>query len=84
MLITLRWTGAAINTNILVDPNSSFDPNLPCESGEEAARDSLVYSDAPKQLIERLKAKPQEIGPDYLFENAEIRQGSYSDSTKRT
>ena len=71
MLSTLRWAGAAANANSLVDPNASFDPTLPCASGEEAARDSLVYADAPKKLIERLEAKPQEIGPDCLFENAE-------------
>ena len=71
MLSTLRWAGAAANANSLADPNASFDPTLPCASGEEAARDSLVYADAPKKLIERLEAKPQEIGPDCLFENAE-------------
>ena len=71
MLSTLRWAGAAANANSLADPNASFDPTLPCASGEEAARDSLVYADAPKNLVERLEAKPQEIGPDCLFENAE-------------
>ena len=71
MLSTLRWAGAAANANSLADPNASFDPTLPCVSGEEAARDSLVYADAPKKLVERLDAKPQEIGPDCMFENAE-------------
>lgn len=71
MLSTLRWAGAAANANSLADPNASFDPTLPCVSGEEAARDSLIYADAPKKLTERLESKPQEIGPDCLFENAE-------------
>ena len=71
MLSTLRWAGSAANANSLADPNSTFDPTLPCASGEEAARDALVRADAPKKLIERLAKKPQEIGPDCLFENAE-------------
>ena len=71
MLITLRWAGSAANTNSLADPNSTFDPSLPCVSGEEAARDALVMADVPKKLIERLEKKPQEIGPDCLYENAE-------------
>ena len=71
MLSTLRWAGAAANANSLTDPNSTFDPTLPCASGEDAARDALVKADAPKRLVERLAEKPQTIGPDCLFENAE-------------
>ena len=71
MLSTLRWAGSAANANSLADPNSTFDPTLPCASGEEAARDALVMADVPKQLLERLEKKPQEIGPNCLFENAE-------------
>ena len=71
MLSTLRWAGKAVNANSLADPNASFDPALPCASGEEEARDVLVYADAPKRLIERLENKPQEIGSNCLFENAE-------------
>ena len=71
MLSTLRWAGSAANANSLADPNATFDPTLPCASGEEAARDALVYADAPKKLLDRLEKKPQEIGPDCLFENAE-------------
>ena len=71
MLSTLRWAGSAANANSLADPNSTFDPTLPCASGEEAARDALVMADVPKQLVERLEKKPQEIGPNCLFENAE-------------
>ena len=71
MLSTLRWAGSAANANSLADPNATFDPTLPCASGEEAARDALVYADAPKNLIARLDKKPQRIGPDCLFENAE-------------
>ena len=71
MLSTLRWAGSAGNTNSLPDPNSTFDPALSCVSGEEAARDALVMADVPKQLVERLAKKPQEIGPNCLFENAE-------------
>ena len=71
MLSTLRWAGSAANANSLADPNSTFDPTLPCVSGEEAARDALVMADVPKQLLERLEKKPQEIGPNCLFENAE-------------
>ena len=71
MLSTLRWAGSAANANSLADPNSAFDPTLPCASGEDVARDALVMADVPKKLIERLEKKPQEIGPDCLFENAE-------------
>ena len=60
-----------MNANSLADPNSTFDPTLPCASGEETARDVLVMVDVPKQLVERLEKKPQEIGPNCLFENAE-------------
>ena len=71
MLSTLRWAGKAVNANSLADPNATFDPTLPCASGEEAARDALVYADVPKSLEERQQKKPQEIGHDCLFENAE-------------
>ena len=71
MLSTLSWAGKAANANSLADPNATFDPTLPCASGEEAARDALVYADVPKSLEERLEKKPQEIGPNCLFENAE-------------
>lgn len=71
MLSTLRWAGKAANANSLADPNATFDPTLPCASGEEAAVDALVKADAPKRLLERLQKKPQEIGPDCLYENAE-------------
>ena len=71
MLSTLRWAGKAVNANSLADPNATFDPTLPCASGEEAAVDALVKADAPKRLLERLQKKPQEIGPDCLYENAE-------------
>ena len=71
MLSTLRWAGTAANANSLTDPNSTFDPTLPCASGEDASRDALVKADAPKRLVERLAEKPQTIGPDCLFENAE-------------
>ena len=54
MLSTLRWAGAAANVNSLVDPNVTFDPTLPCVSGEEAARDALVLANVPTKLIERL------------------------------
>ena len=54
-LSTLRWAGAAANENSLADPNATFDPTLPCASGEDAARDAIVYADAPKSLIERLE-----------------------------
>ena len=71
MLSTLRWAGNAANANSLADPNASFDPTLPCASGEDAASDALVYADAPKNLIELLDKKPQRIGPGCLYENAE-------------
>ena len=71
MLSTLRWAGNAANVNSLADPNATFDPTLPCASWEEAAIDALVYADAPTKLIERLDKKPQRIGPDCLYENAE-------------
>ena len=71
MLSTLRWAGNAANANSLADPNATFDPTLPCASGEDAAIDALVYADAPKRLMERLEKKPQRIAPDCLFENAE-------------
>ena len=71
MLSTLRWAGSAANANSLADPNATFDPTLPCASGVEAARDALVYADEPANLKERLAKKPQEIGPDCLYENAE-------------
>ena len=71
MLSTLRWAGSAANANSLADPNATFDPTLPCASGEDAARDALVMADAPKRLIERLEKKTQVIAPDCLFENAE-------------
>ena len=71
MLSTLRWAGAAANANSLADPNATFDPTLPCASGEEAARDALVLADVPTKLIERLQKKPQEISPSCLYENAE-------------
>jgi len=71
MLSTLGWAGSAANANSLADPNATFDPTLPCASGEEVARDALVMADAPKRLIERLEKKTQVIGPDCLFENAE-------------
>ena len=70
MLSTLRWAGAAANANSLADPNATFDPTLPCVSGEEAARDALVLADVPTKLIERLQKKPQEISPFCLYENA--------------
>ena len=71
MLSTLRWAGSAANANSLADPNSAFDPTLPCASGEDAARDALVLTDVPKRLIERLEKKTQVISPDCLYENAE-------------
>ena len=71
MLSTLRWAGSAANANSLADPNTSFDPTLACASGEDAARDALVLADVPQKLIDRLTKKPQKIGPDCLFENAE-------------
>ena len=71
MLSTLRWAGSAANANSLADPNATFDPTLPCASGVEAARDALVYADEPTNLKERLAKKPQEIGPNCLYENAE-------------
>ena len=42
-----------------------------CERRGEEVRDALVMVDVPKQLVERLEKKPQEIGPNCLFENAE-------------
>ena len=71
MLSTLRWAGTAANSNSLTDPNATFDPTLPCVSGEEAARDALVLADVPTKLIERLQKKSQQIGPSCLYENAE-------------
>ena len=71
MLSTLRWAGSAANTNSLADPNESFDPTLPCVSGEDAARDALVLANVPQKLVDILVKKPQKIGPDCLFENAE-------------
>ena len=71
MLNTLRWAGSAANVNSLADPNSTFDPTLPCASEEEAARDVLVMADVAKPRLKRLEKKPQEIGPNCLFENAE-------------
>ena len=71
MLSTLRWAGVTANANSLADPNATFDPTLPCASGEEAARDALVLADVPTKLIERLQKKPQEISPSCLYENAE-------------
>ena len=71
MLSTLRWAGTVANENSLADPNATFDPTLPCASGENAARDAIVYADAPKSLIKRLDKKPQEISPNCLYENAE-------------
>ena len=71
MLSTLRWTGVTANENSLADSNASFDPTLPCASGEDAVRDAIVYADAPKSLIERLVKKPQKIIPNCLYENAE-------------
>ena len=61
MLSTLRWAGKAANANSLADPNATFDPTLSCVSGEEAARDTLVYADVPKSLEERSEKKPQDI-----------------------
>jgi len=49
MLSTLRWAGKAANANSLADPDATFDPTLPCVSGEEAAVDALVKADAPKR-----------------------------------
>ena len=71
MLSTSRWSGKDANANSLADPNTTFDPTLSCVSGEEAARDALVHVDVPKSLETRLLKKPQEIGHDCLFENAE-------------
>ena len=71
MLSTLRWAGAAANANNLEDPNTTFDPTLPCSSGEEVARDALVLTDVPAKLIERLQKKPQEMSPSCSHENAE-------------
>ena len=67
----LQWAGSAANANSLADPNAVFDPTLPCASGEDAAREALVRADVPESLSELLKQKPQEIGPNCLFENAE-------------
>ena len=53
MLSTLRWAGAAANTNSLADPNATFDPTLPCVNGEEAVRDALVLADVPTKQIGR-------------------------------
>ena len=72
MLSTLRWAVSAANVNSLTDPNSAFDPTLPGASGEDAARDKLVMADVPKKLTKRLEKKPQEIGPNCLYENVEI------------
>ena len=62
MLSTLRWAGKAANANSLADPNATFDPTLPCASGEEAAVDALVKADANKRLLDKLQKKSQEIG----------------------
>ena len=42
MLSTLRWAGKSANANSLADPNATFDPALPCASGEEAAVDASL------------------------------------------
>ena len=54
MLSTLRWVGKAVNANSLADPNVTFDPTLPCVSGEEVAVDALVKADVLKRSMERL------------------------------
>ena len=71
MLSTLRWAGSEVNANSLADPNASFDPTLPCASGEDTVRDALVLADVPQKLVDSLAKKPQKTGPDCLFENAE-------------
>ena len=66
--------------NILADPNPIFDPTLPSVIGKEAAKDALVMADVPNnQLIDRFEKKPQEIGSNCLFENAEIMLWFYED-----
>ena len=48
----MGWISGECNS--LADPNASFDPTLPCESGEDAARDALVLADVPQKLVDRL------------------------------
>ena len=63
MLSTLRWAGKAANANSLADPNATFDPTLPCVSGEETDVDAHVKSDAPnKRLVESREASKEAPG----------------------
>lgn len=70
MFSSLKWAGAAANDNSLTNSNVSFDPSLPCASGDEDARDAIIYADEPKKLVKRLSEKPQEIHVDSMYESA--------------
>ena len=70
MFSSLKWAGSAANDNSLTNSAVPFDPSLPCSSGDDDARDAIVYADEPKKLIERLEKKPQEINVDSMYESA--------------
>ena len=70
MFSSLKWAGAAANDNSLTNSAVAFDPSLPCASGDEDARDAIIYADEPKKLIKRLQDKPQEIDVDIMYESA--------------
>jgi len=40
-----------------------------CASGDEDARDAIIYADQPKKLVKRLSEKPQEIHVDSMYES---------------
>ena len=70
MFSSLKWAVAAANDNSLTNSAVAFDPSLPCASGDEDARDAIIYADEPKKLIKRLQDKPQEIDVDSMYERA--------------
>ena len=70
MFSSLKWAGSAANDNSLTNSAVPFDPSLPCTSGEEDARDAIVYADEPKNLVKRLAEKPQQIDVDSMQESA--------------
>ena len=75
MLSTLRWAGSAANANSLADPNASFDPTLPCASGEDAARDALVLADVTQKLVDKNTWKNLVEGFENAFSTRHKKRG---------
>ena len=63
------WAGTKARVNTLTG-KGKFDPKVPIDHAGDEGDDDLIWADCPKNLLERLEEKPQQITSDCLQMNA--------------